>query len=591
MARELKSLKRRQQTRKQASGKKRKTVAFMTMFLLITMSVAAVVFYVYEKKYAPSREPADKVEYFGVSGDDVALFLNDEQAFSESGEPVKGKLINGGIFVPYEWVMSQINRGYYWAQDVNQILYTLPTEVKKFGLGDTLEDGSTAFLRMGDSTEDLLLNIKFVAEYTDIRYSSHVEDDAKRVFVFDNWDDYSVATVSRRESVRLLGGIKSEVLTTLKAGDKVKILESMESWSKVQTEDGYIGYMRNNRMRNETTVTPESDFDAPEYTHLTRNDGSKVVLGFHQITATAANDYMESITQGVSGMNVIAPTWFVLDSDEGSFKHFWTQDYVDKAHAKGYQVWATVNNFDAGNIDESVFLKSTELRQALVKNLVAVAAAGGIDGLNIDFELIPEKLGRDYVQFMREMSVACRNAGIILSADCYVPYDYNSYYDIEQLGKYIDYVLIMCYDEHYGGGDEGSVASIGYVNRGISEAAKAMDKDRVIIAVPFYTRVWMTNAAGETSSDAMGISAAMEWSASKGMEFTWDSELGQNYGQIQDGDILKKLWMEDYQSMQLKVDAIKEAGVGGIGAWKLGQEPSDIWPILDLNGGNNGNNS
>ena len=584
MAKELKSLKKRQQSRKQASGKKSKTVAFMTMFLLITMSVDAVVFYVYEKKYAPSREIADKAEYFGVSGDDVALFLNDEQAFQESGEPVTGKMINGGIFIPYEWVMSNLNRGYYWAKDTNKILYTLPTEVKSYGLGDTLDDGSTAFLRVGDSTDDLFLNIKFVSEYTDIRYSTHLEDDTKRVFMFDNWDDYSVATVSRRESVRLLGGIKSEILTNLKAGDKVKILESMENWSKVQTEDGYIGFMRNNRMSKETVVTPESSFDAPEYTHITRSDGSKVVLGFHQVTSTAANEYMESITSGVSGMNVIAPTWFVIDSDEGGFKHYWTQDYVDKAHAKGYQVWATVNNFDAGNIDESVFLKSTELRQALVSNLVAVAAAGGIDGLNIDFELIPESLGRDYVQFMRELSVACRNAGIILSADCYVPYDYNRYYDIEQLGKYIDYVLIMCYDEHYGGGDEGSVASIGYVNRGISEATKAVDKDRVLIAVPFYTRVWITNTAGETSSDAMGISDAMKWAASKGVEFTWDSELGQNFGQIQDGDLVKKVWMEDYQSMQLKVDAVKEADVGGIGAWKLGQEPSDMWPILDLNG-------
>ncbi len=583
MAKELKSLKRRQQSRKKESGKATRAVPFMIAFLIITMSLAAAVFYVYEKKYAPSREIADKVEYFGVSGDDVAIFLNDEQSFDGDGKPVKARVINGGIFIPYEWVMSELNRGYYWAQDTNQIMYTLPTEVKKYGLGDTLEDGSTAFLRMGDSTNDLLLNIKFVSLYTDIRYSTHLDDDTKRIFIFNNWDNYKQATVTRKESVRLLGGIKSEVLTSLQSGDHVKILEALESWSKVQTEDGYIGFVRNNRLGSETEITPESDFAAPEYTHIGRSDGQKVVLGFHQVTSTAANDYMSDITKDVTGMNVIAPTWFALDSDDGNFKNYWTQDYIDKAHAKGYQVWATVNNFDAGDIDESVFLKSTELREALVTNLVSVAVAGGIDGLNIDFELIPERLGRDYVQFMRELSVACRNAGIILSVDCYVPYSYNSYYDIEQLGKHLDYVIIMCYDEHYAGGEEGSVSSIGYLNHGISEATSMVDRDRVIIAVPFYTRVWITDSTGSTTSDALGISDALAWAQSKGIELSWDSDLGQNYGQIQDEDKLKKVWMEDHKSMQLKLDAIKEADCGGVAAWKLGQEPADIWPILDLN--------
>jgi len=583
LAKELKSLKRRQQSRKKESGKAARAVPFMIAFLIITMSLAAAVFYVYEKKYAPSREIADKVEYFGVSGDDVAIFLNDEQSFDGDGKPVKARVINGGIFIPYEWVMSELNRGYYWAQDTNQIMYTLPTEVKKYGLGDTLEDGSTAFLRMGDSTDDLLLNIKFISLYTDIRYSTHLDDDTKRIFIFNNWDNYKQATVTRKESVRLLGGIKSEVLTSLQSGDHVKILEAMESWSKVQTEDGYIGFVRNNRLGSETEITPESDFAAPEYTHIGRSDGQKVVLGFHQVTSTDANDYMSDITKDVTGMNVIAPTWFVLDSDDGNFKNYWTQDYIDKAHAKGYQVWATVNNFDAGDIDESVFLKSTELREALVTNLVSVAVAGGIDGLNIDFELIPERLGRDYVQFMRELSVACRNAGIILSVDCYVPYSYNSYYDIEQLGKHLDYVIIMCYDEHYAGGEEGSVSSIGYLSHGIAEATSMVDRDRVIIAVPFYTRVWITDSTGSTTSDALGISDALAWVQSKGIELSWDSDLGQNYGQIQEEDKLKKVWMEDHKSMQLKLDAIKEADCGGVAAWKLGQEPADIWPILDLN--------
>ena len=582
MAKELKSLRRRQQSRKNSSGGGSRFLPVMAVIvLLLVISVAGL--FLYDRTYAPSREMADKTEYFGVSGDDVALFLNDVQALKDDGTAVRAKCINGGVFIPFEWVMSELNRRYYWAKDLNAILYTLPEETVKYGLGDTLKDGSTAFIRMGDSTDDLYLNIKLVAEYTDISYKSYISDDTKRVFISNDLSEYKQADVKRKEAVRLLGGVKSKVLTNLEAGQKVKILESLEKWSRVSTEDGYVGWLRNSHLGEIKDVTPESDFQAPEYTHITRSDGNKVVLGFHQITLTEANNYLEDMTKDATGMNVVAPTWFVLTGDDGTFTCYWTKDYVDKAHAKGYQVWATVNNFDGGDIDESVFLKSTALRAKLVDNLVATAVAGEIDGLNIDFELIPERLGRDYVQFMKELAVACRKAGIILSVDCYVPYSYNSYYDIEQLGENIDYVIIMCYDEHYAGSEEGSVASIGYLNHAISETQKMMDTERIIIAVPFYTRVWMTDSENKTTSEALGIASSLEWVEKNNVQLSWNSEIGQNYGEFMDGNTLKKVWLEDEKSMKLKLDVIKESGCGGVAAWKLGQEPAGFWSILDLN--------
>ena len=184
---------------------------------------------------------------------------------------------------------------------------------------------------------------------------------------------------------------------------------------------------------------------------------------------------------------------------------------------------------------------------------------------------------------MRELGVACREAGLVLSADCYVPYNYNAHYDIEELGECIDYVVIMCYDEHYAGSEEGSVASIDYVKRGISEAGSAMDSDRVIIALPFYTRVWITGADGKTRSEALSVQTALNWVAQKGVQLEWQEDLGQNYGEITDGTEVKKVWMEDDQSMQRKVDAVKEAGCAGVAGWKLGQEPQSFWSILNLN--------
>ena len=141
----------------------------------------------------------------------------------------------------------------------------------------------------------------------------------------------------------------------------------------------------------------------------------------------------------------------------------------------------------------------------------------------------------------------------------------------------------MCYDEHYAGGEEGSVSSIDYVKRGISEASSAMDSRRVIIALPFYTRVWITGPDGKTRSEALSVQTAQNWIVQKGVTLEWQDDLGQNFGEITDGDEVKKIWMEDDQSMQLKVDAVKQADCGGVAAWKLGQEPQSFWSILNLN--------
>ena len=583
MAREIRKVEQHPKSRRrQQPSAGNRMMPFIIGLLMFLIFAGAAGGYIYEKKYAPTKELADQAAYFGVSGDEVTIYLDEEQQEDSNGKLVLAKCVNGGVFLPYEWVMSNLNRRFFWASDVNQVLYTMPTETLKYGIGDTLSDGSTPFLKVGNGTDNLYLNVKFVAEHTNIRFTSYVADEQKRIFIFDDFAAYTEATVQKTEAVRLLGGVKSPVLTTLEQGANVKVLEAMENWSRVETEDGYIGWLRNKRLGDERSVTPESSYTAPEYTHKTLDQ--KVVMGFHQVTTQAANAGFASVTAQAAGtMNVIAPTWFILNSDQGTFDSYWSADYVQAAHAAGYQVWATVNNFDAGSIDESGFLENTALREQLVAALVSTALAGGIDGLNIDFELIPTGLGRADIQFMRELGVACRQAGLVLSADCYVPYNYNSHYDIEELGDCIDYVVIMCYDEHYAGGEEGSVSSIDYVKRGISEASSAMDSRRVIIALPFYTRVWITGPDGKTRSEALSVQTAQNWIVQKGVTLEWQDDLGQNFGEITDGDEVKKIWMEDDQSMQLKVDAVKQADCGGVAAWKLGQEPQSFWSILNLN--------
>lgn len=562
-------------------GGRRRLLPFLVLLCLLLLSGLCLGGYLYIKKYMPTKARADLGEYFDVAGNNVQVYLNEEKQRTSKSYLVVGRFQENHVYLPYEFVREKLNRRFYWQESSAAFLYTLPAETVATGEGDLLPDGSHAFFQEG---KNLYLNVDWVKEYTDLRYQQNTDGEYKRIFLDNDWGAYAGATVQKKEAVRVQGGVKSPVLTELMPGTEVRILEQLEKWTKVSTPDGFQGYLRSSRLGEAREVKPESSFHAADYTRRSLPEGQKVVLGFQQVMNAAANENLDALTENTPGMNVIAPTWFVLSSSEGDFISYASADYVARAHEKGYQVWATVNNFDLGRLDEGVLLRDLSLRGQLIGGLVQNALENDIDGLNIDFELIPAELGQDYVQFMRELSVACRNAGLILSVDCYVPFSYNSHYDLEELGVFCDYVIIMCYDEHYAGSEEaGSVASISYTDRGIRETEKLVPKERIVIAVPFYTRVWITKADGSLSSEALSAKRAQQWVQEKNVTLEWQDEIGQYYGSIEDEGVRKQIWMEEAQSMGLKLSHIRAAELGGVAAWKLGQEPEGFWNILNLN--------
>lgn len=565
--------------RSRAAGRrqKRSSLPAILAFLALLLLLGGIGGGIYVEKFMPTRQLADLSEYFDVAGDNVQVYLNDEKQRTEKDYLVVGRYRDGHVYLPYEFVLDKLNERFYWDAELTAFLYAMPTELQETAAEDVLSDGSAAFFTDGDKH---YLNVDWIAEHTALSYQQYTDGEYKRIFLYNADGEVTKAKLRRKESVRLKGGVKSEVLTTLSADSEVTILEAMDKWTKVVTPDGFIGYLRNSRLAEKETVQRSYDYTEPEYTHLLSEAEQKI--GFWQVTNQSANSSLAPLLGNTQGLTVLAPTWYALEGNEGGFRDLASAAAVSEAHAQGLSVWATVNNFDSGEVDEEAVLTKRSVREKLITSLVQSAESVGIDGLNIDFESIPESLGRDYVEFMRELSISCRNAGIVLSADCYVPYNYNAYYDIEELGKYCDYVVIMCYDEHYSGSETaGSVSSITYVDRGIEEAAAVISNAQVIIALPFYTRVWITAADGSLRSEAMGIAAAQSWISQKGVNLSWDEETGQNYGSIEDADGRKEIWMEDAESLALKLQHVREAGMGGTAYWKLGQEPAEIWNVIN----------
>ena len=427
----------------------------------------------------------------------------------------------------------------------------------------------------------MYLSLGVVVNYTDIRTQAFATSQIKRVFIDTSWQPYDTAVLKKTGQIRVKGGVKSQIITEAAAGETVDVLETMDKWSRVRTADGYIGYVENRKLEAGEQIAPVSTFEAPVYTSISM-DG-KVRLGFHQVTRQEGNNTLEDYASNARGMNVIVPTWFNVVSSDGTYTSLASKDYVDKAHDMGLKVWAMVENVSTQesikNLNTKTLMSSTSTRKKLIEKLMNEADTYGFDGFNLDFESLKAEAGPHYVQFIREMSVACRNKGLVLSVDNYVPSSYTAFYNRKEQGIVADYVIVMGYDEHYAGGEAGSVSSIPYVREGIENTLKEVPKEKVINAVPFYTRVWTVNE-GKTSSKAYGISDARQWVEENQVELTWDKLLGQYYGETVSGSGQQYIWMEEEDSMKLKIDLIKEFDLAGVACWKLGFEPADIWDIV-----------
>ncbi len=551
---------------------KKKLIPYLVAVgLIVLIAVGALGVHILQK-YIPTKEQADIGQLLGVEGERTAIYLDDEL------QEEQGITRDNQTYLPLHWVNERLNEKFYWDEVEKILVYTLPDSIV-YADRRTMGNGDKPLLQV--EGEDVYLLAGLVGNYTDITTEVYNTDQHKRIYVNSTGRSWQSGNVRKKTAVRVLGGIKSPVITTLEKGGSFRILEQMTEWSKVRTEDGFIGYIPNKAIGDTWTEKDSSLFLEPLYSSIALDE--KICLAWHQVTSEEANKALEGLIAGTKGVNVIAPTWFALTDNEGSYHSFADQEYVDTAHEKGMQVWAVLDNFNRGeNVNSEILFARTSVRKELIARLIEEVKAYGIDGINLDIEGIKPEAGPHYVQFIRELSVSCRKEGIILSVDNYVPTAYTAFYNRAEQGRVADYVIIMAYDEHYAGGEAGSVSSLSYVKKGIEDTLGEIPREKVVCALPFYTRVW-TEDGDKTTSSAFGISAAREWVEENQVKLYWQEELGQYYGELDTEDGLKLIWLEDETSLGLKMELIKKENLAGVACWKLGFEPESIWDVVKVN--------
>ena len=556
---------------------KKRIIPVIVAIVLILIVVAATFGMKIIERYTYSKERADLNEYFHINtSDETAIMLGDELLEQ------KAKNIDGFIYLDFNTVKSYFNDRLYFDQNEGLLLYTGPANTISNVVGSSsyMQDGQEMKEIFPVSVMDqdtLYIAIDYLKKYTNLSYQ--VFENPSRVQIMNQWSEIKLAEIRKDTAVRILGGIKSEILSDLKKGDTVVILEEMDTWSKVKTADSVIGYVENKRLKNIRTEEQQAvkEVEEPVYSSMTRDH--KINLVWHQVTNLSANAYLSEMMAEATGVNVISPTWFSLSDNQGNFTSLASIDYVNQAHSMGLEVWGLIDNFNP-EIDTKEILSYTSKRNLLVTNLVNTALQNDLDGINIDFETLSEETGDHFIQFIRELSVACRANQLVLSIDNYVPKDYSAHYFRKEQGAVADYVIIMGYDEHYaGGGVAGSVASIDFVEEGIANTVAEVPANKVINAVPFYTRVWSTKGA-EVTAESVGMGIAESFLSSNGATAVWDEVTCQNYAEFNADDVLYQVWLEDAASLDVKLNVMRKYELGGVAAWKLGLETPDVWSIL-----------
>ncbi|MCD8157042.1 MAG: glycosyl hydrolase family 18 protein [Clostridiales bacterium] len=571
-----------------ASQKSRKQYRQKAFFILAVILLAAVIAGItmlttVVRKYSPSKETTDYASYYGLETEEDILISYDNEILEE-----KGLYLDGEVYVPYDVLHSYLNARFYWDSTEQILRYTLPegiveatADTAQYTVAKESRTAEYTVLRVLDG--QMYLSLSFAAQYTDIRWEYYEEPN--RVVISDIWGEVEYTTVKHSTQLRELGGIKSSILTEMEKDDRVLILEELDSWAQVCTEDGLIGYMKLNALGDEQTEMYASNYEEPVYTRISRD--YTINMAWHQVTTQESNSSVSSVLSATTGVNVISPTGFYLNDNSGGIASLVSADYVTYCHEQGVEVWALVSNLENSEVDTTQVLSVTSARDALVNNLISEAVKYDLDGINVDFESLEGEAGTGFLQFIRELSLKCESNGLILSVDNYAPASYNLFYNREEQAVFADYIVLMAYDEHYNSSDEGSVASLSFVTQAVEDTLEEVSADQLILGIPFYTRLWKLTPEEGTddgsytvTSEALGMSEAEARVAANGAVYEWLEDCGQYYAEYEYDGSTYKVWLEDQNSIAEKLKVRQSYGLAGASFWKLGFEKNTVWNTI-----------
>ncbi|MCH5265941.1 MAG: glycosyl hydrolase family 18 [Lachnospiraceae bacterium] len=556
------------------------TASVIAGLLVVALIIGAIYKYV-----APSNVKRELNTVFELGENEVALIV--DNVIREE----KGRKIDGQTYVPAAVASACMDERIY--VDTKEKLLSYTTEggliqvtpgAVSYTLGREEKKAETVIL--SEQEDGLYISLSFIAERASC-YFQEYEEPSRLVIMSDRAKTYTFAEMEDDTRVRTGPNKKYDYLTEVPEGERVIVdgtKPQENEYMAVTTLDGVSGYIPVDSVAK--TEDAGWTFERTPVSFTQKALKEIVCLGWHQVTNEASSGVLSASVAQAPAMNVISPTWYALSDNKGNFTSLANAGYVAQAHAAGLEVWALVNDF-ADDINLNAVLGRTSSRTKLINALVASAIQYDLDGINIDFENVKAKNADAYLEFLRELVLRCHANDLVVSVDNYIPAEYNAFYNLEEQGRIVDYVILMAYDEHYSGSEEsGSVSSLPFVKNGLEATVAKVPKKRVITALPFYTRLWkeIKNKSGEITlapPTAYGMSGAESVIRANGASPKWDDATGQYYAQFKADGATYKIWLEEETSLEKKLEVVMAQDVAGVAFWKLGFERAVTWKTID----------
>lgn len=230
---------------------------------------------------------------------------------------------------------------------------------------------------------------------------------------------------------------------------------------------------------------------------------------------------------------------------------------------------------DSKSLTHFILTPGSKERSNLLKAIVKAGAP--YDGVQIDFELVPARDRRNFINFLSDLRymlgkdkwfTVCVPARFkLLSEDIY-PY--------AEIASYCDRVFVMAYDEHWSGSSAGAVASVDWCRKVMEYAQKSIPPKKLIMGLPFYGRTW----ASETTAGAWYFSGANRiMTEHKVTEVNYDQDIP-TFKYTAQVDVTG-YFNDTYSVLQL-ARQYEKAGIQKMGFWRIGQEDPDFWKWIKI---------
>ena len=490
---------------------------------------------------------------------------------------------NDIIYLSESDIANFFDKHIYYDEDTNKIITTYDEKIAEIGFDDNIININGNNKQISASAinkdDEVYLPISEMQEVYDVEIQNIPET---KVITMDSLDrEQKRAKVNKNVSVKSSSNFIARTVDRLNKGDAVIVVSSKDGYSRIRTGNGKLGIVRTSVLENETVVREEKQEEK-------QIEGKvNLVWDYYSEYVTAPNRSGTTI----DGINVVSPAFFYIDEEGDLEENIGAegQNYINWAHNNGYKVWPMVANAYAAreSLDiTSNIMNSYENRKELIEDIVEKCEEYDLDGINLDFENMYAEDKDMYSRFIIELTPRLKEKGKVLSVDVTAPdggETWSMCFDRHTIGDVADYIIFMAYDQNGTSSTKpGTTAGYNWVKLNLVKflQTEEIEPEKLILAVPFYTRVWTTNSLGEIVGNSTIAMKDIERTIPEGTEKTWDDELKQNYVEYANGQNKRQIWIEDIDSLKAKISLITENNLAGVAAWEKDMETEDVWQMF-----------